>query len=228
MQRDECKGVSMDLRAVGISGSPVKKGNVDAFLQHMMKAASDKGLSVETLHLSEMDLQDCRHCNFCIRKQSPDRYCSLGDDGQRVFHTLEQADIIVLASPVYFMRTSGMMASLIDRLRVFVFGNVAGGRLKNKIGVSSAVAWARHGGLETAHLTHLYAFLTLEMIPVSVHHCVSPLGASAVSSPEGCGLFDKDIRLGVEHDRAGIHSAAAMMERAVELASLVRRGMENN
>jgi multimeric flavodoxin WrbA len=214
----------MKLSILAIAGSPVKEGNVELFLKHMIDSVQGPDIAAETVHLSRTEIEECRHCNFCIRKQTPDRYCAIKDDAQEIFRKAEAADIIVLASPVYFMRTSARMAALLDRMRVFVFGNIAGGKLKNKVGVSAAVAWARHGGLETTHLSHLYFFLTTEMLPVSVHHCISPLGASAVASENGMGLFDKDIRLGVARDAAGLHSAAAMMKRAVELATLVRKG----
>ncbi len=214
----------MRLSILGITGSPVKDGNVELLLKNMMDSVQGADVSVEIVHLSRTDIQECRHCNFCLRKQTPDRYCAIQDGAQEIYRKAESADIIVLASPVYFMRTSARMAALLDRMRVFVFGNIAGGKLKNKVGVSAAVAWARHGGLETTHLTHLYFFLTTEMLPVSVHHCISPLGASAVASPGGTGLFDKEIRHGVVKDAAGLHSASVMMKRAVELATLVRKG----
>jgi multimeric flavodoxin WrbA len=214
----------MEFRVVAVSGSPVKKGNVNAYLDHLQGEAEKAGARFEAVRLAELDIRDCVHCNFCLRKQAPGRYCSIVDDAQPVFEKLEAADIILLSSPVYFMRTSGLMASFIDRMRVFVFGNLAGGKLKNKIGLSAAVAWARHGGLETTHLSHIYAFLTLEMIPVSVHHCVSPLGASGVASRDGTGLFEKEIRLGVEQDAAGLHAASAMIGRAIELAAIMKKG----
>ncbi|MBP7735549.1 MAG: flavodoxin family protein [Spirochaetes bacterium] len=216
----------MKLSILALSGSPVKEGNVELLLKKMADSVQGDDISTEIINLSRIDIQDCSHCNFCLNKQTPDRYCSIKDDLQEIYQKAEKADIIILSSPVYFMRTSAKMAALIDRFRVFVFGNIAGGRLKNKVGVSAAVAWARHGGLETTHLTHLYAFLTFEMIPVSVHHCISPLGASAVASPNGTGLFDKEIRHGVEQDLAGLHSAAAMMKRAVELARIIKKGSE--
>ncbi len=211
----------MKQKILGISGSPVKKGNVEFFLNHMMEYAKSKGAETETIYLSRLNIEDCIHCNFCIKKQKKGKYCSLSDDAQILFEKIEAADILVLSSPVYFLRTSARMASLIDRLRVFVFGNLVQGKMKNKIGVSSAVAWARNAGLETTHLTHIYGFLTLEMIPVSVHHCISPLGASAVSSPSGMGQFDKEIRHGVKDDLAGLHSGSAMIDRAIELAELI-------
>jgi multimeric flavodoxin WrbA len=187
----------------------------------MMDCAA--GHETGIVDLSSLDIRDCVHCNFCLSRQKPGRYCSIRDDAQEVFDRAERADIIILASPVYFMRTSGRMAALVDRFRVFVFGNVAGGRLRNKVGVSAAVAWLRNGGLETTHLSHLYAFLTLEMIPASVHTGVSTLGVSALASEGGSGEFDRDVRLGALNDRQALGSAKAVMDRAIELAGLLKR-----
>lgn len=211
----------MPYKIVGISGSPVKKGNTDTFLSTILENASEKGLETHTINLSSLDIQNCIHCNFCLARQKNNKYCALKDDAQRVYEELERADIMVLASPVYFMRTSGMMATFIDRLRVFIFGNVAGGKLKNKIGISAGVSWLRHGGMETTHLSHIYAFITLDMIPATVHSSISPLGASAVSSRHGEGVFEPDIRIGVNEDQAGVKSAKAHLDRALELADLM-------
>ena len=213
----------MALKILGISGSPVKKGNVETFLTQAMEGLPAKNFQFEIVHLSGLKIGDCIHCNFCLTKQTPGKYCSLKDDAQRVFEKAEAADILVLASPVYFMRSSARMAALLDRFRVFVFGNLAGGKMKNKIGVSMAVAWLRQGGLELAHLSHITAFLTLEMIPASVHQGVSPLGTSALASADGSESFDPNIRRGIENDEAGLQSARLILRRALELARLVRK-----
>jgi multimeric flavodoxin WrbA len=212
----------MAYRILGISGSPVEEGNVDHFLRVMMETLVDEDVSTEIIHLSGTEIKECVHCNFCLSRQKPGRYCSIPDDAQMVFEKVEQADILVLASPVYFMRTSARMAALIDRLRVFIFGNLTRGRLQNKIGVSAAVSWLRHGGVETTHLNHIYAFMTLEMIPVSVHKGVSPLGASALASRNGAGEFDPSLRLGIQEDAPGLDSAHHIMTRALELARRIR------
>ena len=108
----------------------------------------------------------------------------------------------------------------IDCLRVFIFGNIASGKLRNKIGMSAGVSWLRHGGMETTHLSHLYDFITLDMIPATIHSSISPLGASAVSSMHGDGKFEPSVHLGIKEDQAGIKSAEALLERALELAKL--------
>ena len=213
----------MIFKVLGISGSPVKKGNVETFLTHAMEGLPAENIQLEIVHLSGLTIQDCIHCNFCLTRQTPGKYCSLKDDAQPIFKKAEAADILVLASPVYFMRSSARMAALLDRFRVFVFGNLTGGKMKNKIGVSMAVSWLRNGGLETTHLAHILEFLTLEMIPASVHQGISPLGASACASSYGSGKFDPNVKLGIENDEAGLQSAKLILRRAVELARLVSK-----
>ena len=77
--------------------------------------------------------------------------------------------------------------------------------------------------METTHLSHLYAFYTLDMIPATVHSGISPMGASAVSSRHGEAKFDPSIRLGINEDQAGIESASAHLSRALELVELINR-----
>lgn len=213
----------MTYKILGISGSPIKDGNVETFLNRTVAGLKAKNIEHDIFHLSGLKIRDCRHCNYCLTRQAPGKYCSLQNDAQAVFEKAEAADIIVLASPVYFMRTSGYMATLIDRFRVFVFGNLTAGRLKNKIGVSMAVSWLRQGGIELTHLSHITTFLGLEMIPASVHRGVSPLGASAYASPQGSGDFDPQVTLGIENDEEGIKSARLIMRRAMELAKLIEK-----
>jgi len=214
----------VDLRIFAISGSPIRGGNVETFLSRTLASVDRPNTFIETAFLSQLKIEDCTQCNFCWRKQTEHRYCAQNDDGQALFEKAEGADIIVLATPVYVMRTSARLAAFVDRLRLFLFGNLTRGRLKNKIGVSLAVSWVRNSGLETTHLNQLATFGILEMIPATVHDSISALGGSAVSSEHGMGVFDRSIRLGVERDEAGLESGRSIMKRAIELAEIVRLG----
>ncbi len=214
---------AMIYKIVGICGSPVKDGNVETFLNGAIEGLPAKNIERDLIHLSGLEIRDCLHCNYCLTKQTPGRYCAINDDAQMIYEKAEAADILVLASPVYFMRTSARMAALIDRFRVFIFGNLTAGRMKNKIGVSMAVSWLRQGGLELTHLSHITAFLGLEMIPACVHKGISPLGASAYASPQGSGDFDPKIPLGIEQDDPGLQSARLILRRALELSKLVKK-----
>jgi multimeric flavodoxin WrbA len=189
-------------------------------LNRAIESLPAKNVECDIVHLSDLKVKDCIHCNFCLTKQVAGKYCSLKDDAQVIFEKAETADILVLASPVYFMRPSARMAALVDRFRVFVFGNLTAGRMKNKIGVSMAAAWLRHGGLETTHLTNILTFLTLEMIPASTHKSVSPLGASVLTGLPARENADSHVSLGMENDEMGIQSARLIMQRALELTKL--------
>lgn len=215
----------MNIKIFGVSGSPVADGNVDTFLSMTIKSIDRPGVAIETASLSGFKVEDCRHCNFCRHNQKNGRYCAIDDDGQALFEKAEAADILVLASPVNMMRTSARMAAFIDRFRLFLFGNMTKGKLRNKVGVSLAVSWARNAGLETTHLSHHFAFGILEMIAATSHHSISPLGGSAVSSMHGMGRFDPNVRLGVENDKCGLDSGRAVMERALELTMIIKRGI---
>jgi len=210
----------MQYKILGISGSPVKNGNVETLLNRALENLAVKNVEYDIVHLSSLDINDCLHCNFCLKKQKPGKYCSMKDDAQNIFEKAESADIIVLASPVYFMRSSARMLALIDRFRVFVFGNLTAGRMKNKVGVSMAAAWLRNGGIETTHLTHILAFLTLEMIPASSHQGISPLGASILTSTGSPKNVQSVSSSGMENDGQGLLSAQMILQRALDLVKL--------
>lgn len=83
----------------------------------MVETATGNEVCAKIIHLSQTDIKECLHCNFCLSRQKPGRYCSISDGAQPVFEKIERADTVILASPVYFMRTSAKVAAFIDRLR---------------------------------------------------------------------------------------------------------------
>ncbi len=91
-------------RLVGICSSPVKKGNNEQLTEIMVETAEELGCDTRLFRLSKMSVKPCVHCNGCFGKQKENRYCLLQDDAQEIFEALEEADIILLSSPVYHMR----------------------------------------------------------------------------------------------------------------------------
>jgi hypothetical protein len=55
------------------------------------------------------------------------------------------------------------------------------------------------------------------MLPVGCHHSISPLGASAVSSRNSEGKFEKEVSLGVLNDKAGLKSWEMLIKRAIDV-----------
>jgi multimeric flavodoxin WrbA len=139
-----------------------------------------------------------------------------------MFADIMKADIIFLATPVYFARMTGAMACLIDRLRCFYLGKVYSGRLTNKVGGALAVSWYRNRGIEPALGSLVSTFMALSMLPVSPPRIGSPFGAAGVSSYHGTGDIERAEKVGVLKDKHGLEGARTMAKRAVEVARLLK------
>ncbi len=135
----------MEINVLGICGSPIKGGNTEAFLKESLRAAEATGdVKAKLIALAGKDIRDCRHCNWCLRKQEEGKFCAQQDDMVEIYPELLKADALLLASPVYIGRLSGYMACFTDRLRVFAWGNVYRGKLGSKVGGALAVSWGRN------------------------------------------------------------------------------------
>ena len=213
----------MSIKLLGICGSHVKGGNTEHFLKEALKAAEEeKDVLVDTYNLAGRKIQDCIHCNWCVSKQREGEFCAIKDDLQDVFPKVLDADGLLLATPVYLGRLTGLMASFFDRMRVFAEGKYYRGSLKNKVGGALAVAWFRHGGIESALISILYGFLLMEMIPASVPGLGALYGAGGLSSARGEGKHDPENRLVVLEDEWGLKGARAVVRRMLELIQLTK------
>ena len=99
------------MKVLGIAGSPRRGGNTDLLLAEFIRGASSKGAEVKTIVLNNLNFVPCQHCDACLKKGE----CKIQDDMQMVYRELEQADRIVLASPIQFMGVTAQMKAMIDR-----------------------------------------------------------------------------------------------------------------
>lgn len=211
------------VKILAVSGSPIKGGNVESLLADALDSHLDPPMvTAETVRLSDLEIGDCRQCNWCLRKQTPERYCQIEDDMQRIYPLIDRSDVLVLATPVYFGRLSGYQATFIDRLRVYVHGNISRGLLRNKVGTSIAVAWFRLGGWEIALATLNQFFFSVNMVIASPDFGLA--GAAAFSSLDGTGKREGDDRLLVMRDYLGVASARSAISRAIELSRILKAG----
>lgn len=213
------------IKIVGICGSPVKHGNTEAVLTAALTHLESLGdIGTELITLADKQFSGCTHCNWCVKKQSPGRFCQQQDDMDPLYEKLVEADGILLATPVHFGRLSGLLANMVDRLRAFVHGNLYGGRLRNKVGGALAVAFFRGGGIETTLQSLNAVFFIFEMILATSR--LYQLGAGALSSEEGKGGLRKGVRHMALEDKYGEASAIRLAERTAELARIVKAGTE--
>ena len=95
-----------------LSGSPRKGGNTDLLVEAFVKGASQKH-HVEVVSVRDYKVNPCMGCNACFKNK--DNTCAQKDDMPLVYEKMSQADMLVIASPVYFYGLSAQLKTVIDR-----------------------------------------------------------------------------------------------------------------
>ncbi len=102
----------MKKKVLIISGSPRKGGNSDLLCDKFLEGAFEAGHQVEKIFLADKKITFCNGCYYCAEHKG---VCVYKDDMTAIIAKMMSADVIVLASPVYFYTISGQMKTLIDR-----------------------------------------------------------------------------------------------------------------
>lgn len=95
-----------------ISGSPRKKGNSQLLCEAFKRGAEENGNSVELIRLAERKIGYCKACDFCMKNNGA---CVQKDDMSEILEAYKRADVLVLATPVYFYGICAQMKTFIDR-----------------------------------------------------------------------------------------------------------------
>lgn len=82
-----------------VKGSPRKNGNTSAVADAFAKGAAESGNAVTEFVLKDKTIGDCMGCGVC---QGNGGICVQKDDMTEIYDAMKSADVIALASPVYF------------------------------------------------------------------------------------------------------------------------------
>ncbi len=103
------------MQVLGLQGSPRKKGNSNCLLSLFLQEAEKKGATTRMVHVVEKKIAPCIECNLCAKKG----VCSIDDEMiSEICPLLRVAEVIVIASPVFFYGVTAQLKSLIDRSQV--------------------------------------------------------------------------------------------------------------
>jgi multimeric flavodoxin WrbA len=100
------------MKIVAVLGSPQPQGNSAGLARAFLAAGREHGAEVQEYPLNQLNFKGCQGCRVCKTKNDA---CSLEDDLNPVLQAIKMADLLVLASPVYFGDLSGQMKCFFDR-----------------------------------------------------------------------------------------------------------------
>ena len=95
-----------------LSGSPRRGGNTELLVEAFVKGASQKH-HVEVVSVHDYKVNPCMGCNACFKNKN--NACIQKDDMPLIYEKMAVADMLVIASPVYFYGLSAQLKAVIDR-----------------------------------------------------------------------------------------------------------------
>jgi multimeric flavodoxin WrbA len=102
----------MSKKVLIISASPRKGGNSDLLCDEFMRGAKDTGNEVEKIFIKDKNIAYCMGCEACHTNGGT---CVIKDDMAQLLEKMIEADVIVMATPVYFYTMDAQMKTVIDR-----------------------------------------------------------------------------------------------------------------
>lgn len=110
-----------------LSGSPKKNGNTAALIEWFAEGALSKGAGVEVIHTAFLRYKfpGCTSCRSCQKEEAYG--CVIDDGAAHVLKKMIAADVIVMATPLYFFAASAQLKIVIDRMfSLYKWDNAAG------------------------------------------------------------------------------------------------------
>lgn len=143
------------MKVLMINGSPRKESNTGVALAEMEKIFAAEGIEVETVRIGNEVIRGCQACGACGKLGK----CAFDDIVNELAPKFEEADGLVLGSPVYYASANATLVALLDRL-------FYSSHFSKTMKVGAAVAVARRGGI-TATFDELNKYFTISGMPVA-------------------------------------------------------------
>ena len=143
------------LKVLMLNGSPRQEGNIALAFKEMEQVFAENGVEYENILLGRMDIRGCIACETC-RKNGK---CVFDDIVNELAKKFEEADGLVIGSPVYYGSANGTLMSALQRLFYST-------HFDKKFKVGASVVSARRSGC-TATFDELNKFFTLCNMPVA-------------------------------------------------------------
>ena len=97
-----------------LNGSPRAGGNTAQLVESFSQGAQDAGHTVTVFPLGQLTIHPC--CGCMAGGKDPESPCTQKDDMDKIYPAYKEADVVVLASPLYYWNLSGQLRTAFDRL----------------------------------------------------------------------------------------------------------------
>ena len=154
------------MKVLIINGSPRVNGNTSVAVREMEKVFAEEGVETEIIQLGKDAIRDCIGCGACGKRGCiACGYCR--ENGKCVFNDVvnelapkfEEADGLVVASPVYYASANATLIACLTRL----FYSTP---FDKSMKVGASVVCARRGGC-SATFDELNKFFTISSMPIA-------------------------------------------------------------
>ena len=143
------------MKVLMINGSPHANGNTAVALNEMAKIFAQEGIEAEILHVGHLPIRSCVACGGCRQTGR----CVFDDIVNEASAKFEEADGLIVGSPVYYASANATLVALLTRMFYST-------RFSKQMKVGAAVVAARRGGL-SATFDELNKFFTISGMPVA-------------------------------------------------------------
>lgn len=143
------------MKVLMINGSPHPNGNTAMALTEMEKIFAQEGIETESIQVGNQNIRGCIACGHCYKNGK----CVFDDCINDIAAKFEDADGLVVASPVYYASANATLIAVLDRL-------FYSSRFSKTMKVGASVAVARRGGC-SATFDQLNKYFTISGMPIA-------------------------------------------------------------
>ncbi|MDR2966731.1 MAG: flavodoxin family protein [Methanobacteriaceae archaeon] len=168
------------MKIVGFSGSPRKNGSTNALIKRILKKAEDNDHDTSMCYLNDFNINPCQACDYCKENEG----CDLDDDINELHKLLDNADYVIIGSPIYYGEVSAQTKLFTDR-----FYSIFNSKTKNFKGKKAILIYTQtnpdpkvYEAYSEHEKKYLYEFMDFDVVDILI--------AAGVNSKDD--LFEKE------------------------------------
>ena len=155
------------MKVLLLNGSPHAKGNTAAALEEMIPIFQEAGIETELVQVGHLPIRGCIGCQSCYRTGK----CAIDDVVNELAVKLQEADGLVVGSPVYYASANSTLTAVLDRLFYST-------RFPKTMKVGASICVARRGGLSATY-DEMNKFFGISGMPIASGQYWNSLHGSA-------------------------------------------------